>query len=678
MSNRLSYCPARQPLPVKRQKLIGFLTLLVCAFALVPSARAHDEAPAWMHNVVSAPLPPHDEKDNTAVLYSERTVNVLSVDKIIIHVREAYKILRPFDDAGIVGTSFNAQDKITSIRAWCIPASGKDYEVKEKDSVEVALPKIDGSELISDVRYKVLRVPAAEPGNIIGYEYEMETQPLVLEDSWYVEQESPARERRYTFILPSGWQYKASWINHSELKPAQANPFEQTWTVQDVKGVRAEGEMPPFAGVAGHMIVSFIPPGGHATGSFSNWKEMGDWYLNLSSGRRDASPAIKQKVAELTASIPAPLDKMKAIATFVQREVRYVAIELGIGGVQPHPASDVFAHRYGDCKDKATLMSSMLHEIGVESYYVMINSERGSVTPQMPAHASSFNHAILAIRLPQGVSSPSLTGVVQHSRFGRILFFDPTNEIVPFGEIGGYLQDNAGLLVGPEGGEIVVLPQLLSSSNTIQRTATFTLSASGNLEGQVEELRVGDRAAVPRDLLRSATKNDDRIKPIESILANSLSTFKILKAQVVNALQYDQPFGYRYSFTAENYAKQVGNLLAVRPRVLGSKSSSLLETKEPRLFPVEFPGPARDTDTFDITIPPGYVVDDLPAPVDVDFSFASYHSKSEARGNQIHYTRTFEIKELSVPASRAAELKKFYRIIATDERSMAVLRTVSN
>jgi hypothetical protein len=75
---------------------------------------------------------------------------------------------------------------------------------------------------------------------------------------------------------------------------------------------------------------------------------------------------------------------------------------------------------------------------------------------------------------------------------------------------------------------------------------------------------------------------------------------------------------------------------------LGTKSLGLLETKEPRKIPIEFAGPARDTDTFDIALPPGYKVDDLPPPVDADFDFASYRSKSELQGNVIPYTRVFE------------------------------------
>ena len=178
-------------------------------------------------------------------------------------------------------------------------------------------------------------------------------------------------------------------------------------------------------------------------------------------------------------------------------------------------------------------------------------------------------------------------------------------------------------------------------------------------------------------MLRSTTKSTDQIKPIESLLADSLSTFRITKATIINLQLMDQPFGFNYSFESENYAKNAGGLLLVRPRVLGTKSEALLETKESRRFPIEFPAPLRDTDTFEIALPAGYEVDDLPSPVDADYSFASYHSKTEATGAALRYTRTFEIKELSVPVSKADELKTFYRIIATDERNTAVLKVSS-
>jgi hypothetical protein len=654
-----------------------FVLLALVVACVSTSAGSSASAPGWMHEAATAPVPAHDEKDDIAVLYEEEIVNVFSAEKIVRHYRVAYKVLRPSEDAGIAAVSYGALEKVRFLRGWCIPASGKDYEVQEKDALEVSLPKVANSELVSDIRAKLLKIPAADPGNVIGFEYETEERPLALQDIWSVQDSNPAREKRYSLILPPGWEYKTWFLNYPEIKPTHTGNTEQLWVAQDVKCFHHEKEMPPYSGVVGHMVVSFLPPGGRTPNAFSDWSEMGNWYLGLTNGRTEASPAIKQKVAELTSSVPDLLGKMKAIANFVQRDNRYVAIELGIGGWQPHFASDIYNHHYGDCKDKSVLMISMLREIGVETYYVVINDERGSVTSSTPANAFAFNHAIIAIRLPNSVPSDSFGAAMTHPVLGRLLFFDPTNDITPLGEISGNLQANSALLVAPQGGGLVTLPQQPSASNGIERTAHFTLSSSGVLSGDVDEKRVGDRAAVQRYWLRSVMRDSDKIKPIENLLADSLSSFEITKAKVGNTEQFDRLFFYQYSFVSPGYARHLGDLLAVRLRVIGSKSSPLLETKEPRVFPIEFEGPVKDTDTFEITIPQGYVVDDLPAPMDLDYGFASYHAKSEVHDNVIRYTRTFEIKELSVPASRAAELKKFYRLINSDERGVAVLKVAS-
>jgi hypothetical protein len=628
-----------------------------------------------MHALVSAPVPTHDEKTDAVQMYSERIVTVQSADKIKTLVRRAYKVIRPGGrDLGTVVIPFDATTRISNLHAWCIPAQGKDYEVKEKDGAEVAMPAVPGSELITDVRAKVVHIPAADPGNLIGYEYEQEDHPFVLQDIWYFQGPHPARESHYTLQLPAGWEYKAYWLNHTQVEPKQSGSNQWQWVVGEVPAIKDEVYMPPRRGVEGQMIISFVPAGGALGKTFVSWRDMGQWYTELTRGRRDASPEIKQKVAALTASAATPVEKMRALARFVQRDIRYVAIELGIGGYQPHAAVDVFTHRYGDCKDKATLMAAMLKEIGIESYYVVINSERGAVTLEMPAHMGGFDHAILAIQLPPRTEDPSLVAVMQHPKLGRLLFFDPTSELTAFGRLSGPLQANYGLLVTPEGGELVELPRLATSLNGVTRTAKLTLAPTGTLTGEIREVRVGDRASAQRYALKSATKDIDRIKPIESLLAGSLSSYRLTKASFTNLEQTELPFEFDYSLVADNYAKAAGNLLLVRPRVVGVKSSDLLETKEPRQYPVVFEGPSRDMDLFEITMPTGYEVDDLPQPVSADFGFASYHSKAEVSGNVLRYARTFEVKEASVPLAKMEDLKKLYRIIANDERNTAVLK----
>jgi hypothetical protein len=626
-----------------------------------------------MHSLVTAPLPAYDEKTDAVLLYSETNVTVLSADKIRTQVREAYKILRPGGrQRGVLGVDFGPQKKIKSIHGWCIPAQGKDYEVKEKDAIEIA-PDTQGGELISDTKYKVLHIPASDPGNIVGYEFEIEEHPLFLQDIWSFQETDPVRQSRYSLQLPPGWEYKVSWLNHPEVKPTDAGNNSWQWTVTDLKGIRKEPFMPPMRGVEGQMIVSFFTSGGPSLNANIDWAMLGKWYSNLVGERVDASPELKQQVAKLSASKITQLQKMQAIGDFVQHDIRYVAIELGIGGFQPRSAPDVFSHHYGDCKDKATLVRSMLREIGVESFHVVINDRRGSVTRDTPAH-NGFNHVITAIRLPEGLADSSLVAMTQHPKLGRLLFFDPTNDLIPFGQLPGYLQANYGLLVTPEGGELIELPQQPSAMNSIQRTGRLTLGPTGTLKGEVKEVRLGERASSERWRLRTVTKDVDRIKPIEELLSGSLANFQITHATLLNVQQTDQPFGFNYSFESENYAKNAGDLLLVRPRVIGNKSLGFLETKEPRAFAIELEEPTRDTDTFEITIPSGYAVDDVPPPVDVDYGFASYHSKIEVKGNVVGYTRTFEVKELSVPVNKAEDLKRFYRIIASDERNTVVLK----
>ena len=258
--------------------------------------------------------------------------------------------------------------------------------------------------------------------------------------------------------------------------------------------------------------------------------------------------------------------------------------------------------------------------------------------------------------------------------FGGVLFFDPTQTLVPFGALPGYLQANYGMLVTADGGELLQLPQPPANTSGVQRTAKLTLDEAGNLQGDVVEVWSGDGAASQRYLLRAARTDVDQIKPVESMLSHSLATFQILKASILNLQSTERPLEWRYSLEVARYAKNAGDLLLVRPRVIGSQGSGLLETKEPRVHTIEFDAPERNTDVFEITLPQGYGVDELPPPVNEDLGFINYHSSTELAGRLLRYTRTLEIKDVSVPVAKAAALKQFFRAIENDERMSAVLK----
>jgi len=655
--------------PRHSMRVAAVLSAPALTLGLAIAARADVKLPAWMQQQLSAPLPSHDDKTGAVLLYSDTELTVQPSGKLHRLERRVYRILR--QEGQQYGTAHGfvtPEIRITSMHGWSAPAAGKPYEVTDRDVVEVGIP---GAERVMDLHMKVLRIPAAEPGSLVGYEVESDERPRVLAERWSVQETVPVREAHYTLQLPAGWQYKATWLNHAEATPETGGNHWQ-WVVTDVPATKVEPRMAPLQATAGQMWLLLSPPGGKDAGPQS-WHDVGTWYLDLTRGRRDASPEIQAKTRELTGAAPDLLAKMRALASYVQSDVRYVAIELGIGGYQPHPAAQVFANRYGDCKDKVTLLSSMLKEIGVDSTYLIVNANRGAVRADTPVNLG-FNHAVLAIQLPGALQDTSLLAVMSVPNMGRILIFDPTDPYTPLGSIAGRLQGGFGLLVAPEGGELVQLPALPESASGIQRAGQLTLDESGTLHGEIREVFTGDYAALQRANFGAATQDPDHVKAVESHIGSAFSSFQIEKATVGNLHANGRAIEWVYSLEVPNYAKHAGELLTVRPRVLGNESSGDLETHEQRQHAYEFASREHSTDVFEIALPAGLQVDDLPPPVDADYPFASYHSKTEAKAQTLKYTRTFEIHQLSVPLAEIGNLRELFRLIYNDQRTEAVLK----
>ena len=139
------------------------------------------------------------------------------------------------------------------MKAWCIPLQGKDYEVKDKDAVDRSLGLM-GGDLITDLKIRTLKIPAGDVGNVVGYEIQYDSRPYVLDDEWGFQREIPVKEARYTLQMPTGWEYKAVWLNHAKVEPNAGAGNQWQWVVTDIPEIRREHRMPPWAGLAARMM----------------------------------------------------------------------------------------------------------------------------------------------------------------------------------------------------------------------------------------------------------------------------------------------------------------------------------------------------------------------------------------------------------------------------------------
>jgi hypothetical protein len=408
-------------------------------------------------------------------------------------------------------------------------------------------------------------------------------------------------------------------------------------------------------------------------GTDNQWKAIGLWQEQLEEHRPDPTPEITAKTKELVAGAPNLYTQLSRISDFIQKNIRYFIVAKGIGGWQAHYAGDIYRNRYGDCKDKTTLLISMLKVIGVRAYYFHVDSRRGIIDPEEPSLVG--NHMITAIELPDGETDPRLVARVKAGNGKTLLIFDPTDEVTPVGLIRSELQGAYGNISNGEYSQVLRMPVLPSDTAGVNRKGSFTLAADGTLTGDINEQFLGDEATSERWFLK---ENDSRElhENLEKGLGSELPGLSFKGFEFSGSEQLDHPLNLDLHLSATGYAHASGPLLLLRPRVFGTHANMVPEVMagKDREYPIELGHPGRWRDSYDIAIPDGYVIDDVPQAVDVDVDFASYHSSVSAKGKVLHYESDYVVRDIEIPPTKAAAFRKLQSAILSNEKGAAVLK----
>ena len=645
------------------------LVLLSC-FSVVPAfASKSDTVPDWVRTAAQQKLPGYPPETNAVVLLEDTTYTVAPDGSAIEHVRRVVKILRPQGrKEGIVGVAFDKDSKILSMHVWSIGPDGHEYAVKDNEMTEHGYGE---GNLFEDDKVRVASAPGRDPGGIVALEYEQRNHPYLTEKTWFFQSGLPHLNQSFTLELPPGFTHGTVWAHTKETPAIDLEHQRWRWVMDNTPAVDLidVALRPSSDSLEGRMTVHYAGPGITAPAE-GTWKSIGEWYKVLYSDRVVATPEITAKSNELTAGKTDFYDKTEAIGEFVQKQVRYFAIELGIGGYQPHYAADIFRNRYGDCKDKATLLTAMLSSVGVHATLVIVDTDRGVVDPDAPSIVG--NHAIAAIEIPKGYTSPKLRSVITAKTGRQYLIFDPTWEKTAFGQLEHNLQGGYGILMEGPDSQVIQFPVLPPDLNTIHRIASFQLQPDGSLKGTVTERRFGDLSENDRYLYTFADAKQ-QTEYRDHVLGEDFTTFTVSDFKVQNVETLNKDLTTSYSLTADRFGKPVGSLLMIRPRVLGSEDLEADRRKRSSV-PINLKETMQEQDDYTIQLPPGYAIDEIPDPIKLDLGFASYESSSTVKNNVLHYTRTYTVREVTLPADRYSDVQKLAGVIAADEQSNAVLK----
>jgi hypothetical protein len=625
--------------------------------------------PQWGLDAAKTPTPDYARNARAAILYDEYVETIDAQGRATERERQAIRILKPQGrDDGYCHVDFDVEEKINYFREWTIGVDEKTFQAKDTDIADVGADSGNPT-LLSTRKFRVVRPPAADPGAVVICESEKLLAPWDQEEVWFIQREVPVVLQAFEVDLPSGRSYAASWHRFTPVTPAQVAPNHWRWEIKDTPALdlRDVKSTLEWDALAARLSVTW----GDAAvdGKDNEWRALGQWTTTLEANRPDPTPEITAKAQELIAGAPDFYTKLKKITEYIQKNIEYFIVVRGIGGMQAHYAADIFRNRYGDCKDKTTLLISMLQAVGIKAYYVPVDHRRGVVDPDAPSLAG--DHMITAIEVPADVNDPRLMAIVKANDGKRYLIFDPTSERTPVGNLPSNEQGGYGILAVGPASQVIALPVLPPEANGKERNGSFTLSADGSLTGTVDTSSTGPTGASLRRSLKETTEKEQR-EDLEKAVAYDLPGVVLDSFEYDQPSDLDKPLKLQYKVTVPQYAHQAGPLFLVRARVVGD--DTLPFDDRPRKLPIDLEETGDWRDTFDITLPPGYVVDETPDPVDVDMDFASYHSAVTAKGNVLHYERDYVVRQVEIPADKATDFRKLESAILFDEKGTAVLK----
>ena len=375
------------------------------------------------------------------------------------------------------------------------------------------------------------------------------------------------------------------------------------------------------------------------------------------------------KARELTANSKTELERIRAIGRFVQN-LQYISIDIGVGrgnGYRPHAASQVLTKAYGDCKDKANLMRTMLKTLNITSYPVAIYSGDPKYVREEWASPRQFNHCIIAVKVSDETTGPT---VMANAKLGRILIFDATDESTPVGDLPEHEQGSFALLIAGEAGQLLRMPTLPPEASSFDRQASVVLTSDGSITATVHETANGQMAANFRRQFRGLS-SATYWKMIEGWVSTGATGAKVSRVEPKDNNEVGR-FDLDVDFTAANYAQLMQNRLLVFKPAVVSRQETLSLTEPKRKHPVVLE--ARwFSETVRFKLPAGFEVDELPDPLKLDASFGSYKTTYAVKDGDLIFTRSLAQRAETIPAAQYQTVRSFFERIRAAEQAPVVL-----
>ncbi len=595
-------------------------------------------------------------KKNASVIkrYENIVFEVTDLDRASLQV---HKVITVMNEDGKSALSFSVYtskfETLEEADVKVFDANGKQlYKFKKKDFILMSF----GDGLVDDVKTNVLNVSAA-------------TYPVTLEFKYEIRFRGILNYPRYQIMVPGAGveysSYTAKVPRNLDLRYKEKNIFLSP-TINDdgiykyykwvVNGLAPIAFEEGAVNYWNRYPSIFIAPNRFKmddyVGDMSSWTKFGLWYGELKKGMDVLSEDRTVFFREMVRDAKDENEKLKRVYDYLQKNFRYVSIQLGIGGFKPFPAIFTDQKKYGDCKGLSNYTQAALNAVGIKSYQALINRQYNDEPVDPSFSYNQFNHVILCVPLKKDT-----------------IWLECTSNTLSPGKLDITTENKNALLITENGGVLVPTPRSRASENIFESVTHIQLKDDGS-------------GSTMSSINAEGEYKDQMQYVIDEKKDNQ-------KSIIVNYFGFKQPdeFTITKKYGAENLMTSLemeiekipefvaSNKMFINPRIYKLWSQKL-PPGESRKLDYYFSFPFIKTDTSIFKIPEGYIMDALPKAKDLKSEYSEYTTSFwySAAENAIYSTAFLRLNQHKIPAAKYAEVKRFFDDVLMHDQQRIVIK----
>ncbi|MDR3626359.1 MAG: DUF3857 and transglutaminase domain-containing protein [Ignavibacteriaceae bacterium] len=608
------------------------------------------------------------------VLKEEHNINIaIEGNKDTLSTEKFYKVVKLFkniDHFADVEVSVEGGDEIYDLHARTIQPDSTITELKEEDFHTINGGG-DNVMFYTDEKDVKFTLPALEKDCIIEYGYTIKEKNPYMDDLWDIQDDNPKLQSIYKITFPKvflkngnppspadGLRYCA--YNCSLDKPAAqssngsgkdtAGTISYTWVQKNIPAFEPESKMPPYSQYL--RYAEFSPRNWNTWNDFSKW-----YYFKYYKPRLNITDLVKQKALEITSGCKDETEKIRSLYNFVQT-FRYIAIKLGKAGITPAEPETVLEHKYGDCKDKATLLVALLKSVGINAKPVLVlTADDGRINENFPS--MKFNH-VIAKAITKDGKDYWMDATVDHCRLGCLPYECENIKVLVLNDDGTSQIEKTPKSNFDENVENIKMKIDLTNRDSTNFDIAMTVKGQENLEY--------------RSLFSEKT-SEEILKYCKMMVSDNYLNAKVTNYDISDPDSVDSDFVLHFQLKVPNIIENQGDysFLNIDPFQFAENLNWL--GKEERKYDIEFSYPHMINKSIEVILPENkYKITNLPADLDLNEKGLGYFKKYQAKNdNMITTVEQFSVREKNIAADSYKDVRNFFNGVRSKSNEKIVL-----